>query len=285
MRYVKKYLTQFLLVTVVLTGVLLGYVIDSLKPPQLTVAFLDVGQGDAVWIQAPNGKEVLIDAGQGQSVVQALAKQKNFFDRIIDVVLMTHSDTDHIGGIPSVLERYDVPLVMASEISSPTVTHKTVSRLIKQIPNQVTIRSGERIILDRKSGVVIDILFPDQNTENWETNEASAVVLVSYGETKFLQTGDAPIEVEEFLVDLYGDQLRSQVLKLGHHGSNTSSSEKFLETVQPEYAIISAGVGNRYGHPHDEVIERVESMDIQILETAIMGTIVCQSDRVTVLCK
>lgn len=285
MKIVKKYSLQFIIGFLCVVGFFVSQVSLSLQEPRLTVAFLDVGQGDSVWIQAPNGVEMLIDTGQGQSVVRELSKLKNFFDRIIDVLLLTHSDTDHIGGTPAVLERYSVPFIIASEVSSPTVTHKTVSGLSKNIDHQVIARSGERIILDRRSGVVVDVLFPDQNTNNWETNEASAVVLVSYGDTKFLLTGDAPISVEDFLVDLYGEQLQSNVLKLGHHGSNTSSSNKFLEQVRPEYAIVSAGAGNRYGHPHDEVIERTESIGAQVLETAITGTIVCTSNKVSVICK
>jgi beta-lactamase superfamily II metal-dependent hydrolase len=138
--------------------------------------------------------------------------------------------------------------------------------------------------LDPKYGIVVDILFPDQNTTGWETNEASVIVKITYGLTSFLLTGDSPSEVEQFLVKTYGAQLQSDVLKLGHHGSKTSSSSEFLETVKPSFAIVSAGLGNKYGHPHEEVIERTEDIRAQILETSQLGTIDCYSDGKTASC-
>ncbi len=267
-------------------AVLIGDIAFSLlRPPRLQVAFLDIGQGDAIWVQAPNGRELLIDAGPDQSVLEMLGKEKSFFDNTIDMILATHSDKDHIGGFPYVFDRYKIPLVIESEISSPTITDKTFTeRITAESSDRLLVRTGERIILDPKYGVVIDVLFPDQNTTGWETNEASVVVKVTYGTTSFLLTGDSPSEVEQFLVKTYGEQLQSDVLKLGHHGSKTSSSAEFLETVQPSIAIVSAGLGNKYGHPHEEVIERAEDAHAQILETSQLGTINCYSDTTTVSC-
>ncbi len=267
-------------------AVLIGSIaFPLLQPPRLHVAFLDIGQGDAIWIQAPNGKELLIDAGPDQSVLEILGKEKSFFDNTIDMILATHSDKDHIGGFPYVFDRYKIPLVIESEISSPTITDKTFTeRVTTESSDRLLVRTGERIILDPKYGVVIDVLFPDQNTTGWETNEASVVVKITYGTTSFLLTGDSPSEVEQFLVKTYGEQLQSNVLKLGHHGSKTSSSIEFLETVQPSIAIVSAGLGNKYGHPHEEVIERAEDVHAQILETSQLGTINCYSDGQTVQC-
>lgn len=256
-----------------------------LQSPRLHVAFLDIGQGDAIWIQAPNGKELLIDSGPDQSILESIGKEKSFFDNTIDMILATHSDKDHIGGFPYLFDRYKIPLVIESEISSPTITDKMFTEKMKiESSDHLLVRSGERIVLDPKYGIVVDILFPDQNPNGWETNEASAVVKVIYGSTSFLLTGDSPSEVEQHLVKIYGEQLQSDVLKLGHHGSKTSSSSEFLETVQPSFAIVSAGLGNKYGHPHEEVIERVEDVHAQILETSQLGTIDCYSDGKTVSC-
>jgi competence protein ComEC len=255
-------------------------------PPELRVSFLNVGQGDAIWIQAPNGRELLIDSGPDQSVVEQLGKEKSFFDRTIDFVLATHSDKDHIGGFPYIFDRFTILNVIESEISSPTLADRTFTEKIKDENSDIVIaRSMERIILDPKYGVVVDILFPDQNTHGWETNEASAVVKISYGTTSFLLTGDSPIEVEDFLVTIYDEQLRANVLKLGHHGSKTSSSQEFLEIVRPDIAIVSAGLGNKYGHPAPEVVERVESVNARIFETSQSGTIHCVSDGIDVSCK
>lgn len=260
--------------------------IPLLSPQKLTVSFLDVGQGDAIWIQAPNGKELLIDAGPNQTVTDRLGEEKNFFDRTIDMILATHSDADHIGGFPYVFDRFVIKTVIKSEISSPTLIDRTFGKKVTSEQSQiVTARTGERIILDPKHGVVVDILFPDQNPTGWETNEASIVAKISYGNTSFLLTGDSPSDVEKFLVTEYGSQLKSNVLKLGHHGSKTSSSDEFLQTVQPDIAIVSAGLGNKYGHPSPEVIENVETQThAQVMETSQQGTIHCTSDGVSVTC-
>lgn len=266
-------------------GLILINTIPLLAPPTLQVSFLDIGQGDAIWIQAPNGRELLIDSGPDQSIIDRLGETKNFFDRTIDMILATHSDADHIGGFPYVLDRYKIGTVIESEISSPTLIDRTFGQKVaSEHANTLTARNGERIILDPKYGVVIDVLFPDQNPNGWETNEASIVVKVSYGDTSFLLTGDSPSDVEDYLVKTYGEQLKSDVLKLGHHGSKTSSSDVFLQAVHPTTAIVSAGLGNKYGHPAPEVIERVESINAQILETSQLGTINCRSNGKSVTC-
>lgn len=280
-----KHILVFIGIFVGLVSMMIVAVIPLIQQPLLQVTFLDVGQGDSILIQAPNGRQLLIDAGPDQSVVEQIGKQLSFFDRTIDMVLATHSDADHIGGFPYVFDRYHIPIVIESEISSPTVTDRTFSEKVKtEHATRLITRSGERIILDPKRNIIVDILFPDQNPDTWETNEASVVVKLSYGDTSFVLTGDSPSEVEEHLVKLYGSQLRSNVLKLGHHGSKTSSSDQFLQTVQPDYVIVSAGLGNKYGHPNIETIERVESIGAQILETSTDGTIKCFSDGIQISC-
>jgi competence protein ComEC len=190
-------------------------VIPLLSSPMLQISFLDVGQGDAIWIQAPNGRELLIDSGPDQSVIDRLGETKNFFDRTIDMILATHSDADHIGGFPYVLDRFKVETVIESEISSPTLIDRTFGqKVINERSNTLTARSGERIILDKKHGVVIDVLFPDQNPNGWETNEASIVVKVAYGDTSFLLTGDSPSDVEDYLVTTYGVTIEIRCIKI-----------------------------------------------------------------------
>jgi competence protein ComEC len=281
----KKYSVHILIMFILMVIYGSIQVFQILQPTELTVAFLDVGQGDAIWIQAPNGKELLIDTGAGQSAVSELGILKSFFDKTIDGVILTHPDNDHIGGVPEVFKRYNIPLVITSEVSSPTLIYKTVEEtILQERSDKVIARTGERIILDSHAGVIVDILFPDSITQNWETNEASIVVKITYGENSFLLTGDSPIDVEDYLVNIYGDQLQSTVLKLGHHGSKTSTSQEFLDSVDPEITIVSAGLGNRYGHPHPEVIERVTESNRILLETSQMGTIVCKSNAKIVQC-
>jgi competence protein ComEC len=131
-------------------------------------------------------------------------------------------------------------------------------------------------------GATLKILFPDKDPSNLKSNESSIVIQLSYGDIDFLLTGDAPKSIEEHLVRVYGSDLESEVLKVGHHGSKTSSSVIFLNTVRPQYAVISAGSENRYGHPSAEVIERLEKYDLEIDSTIEDGSIVFMTDGVSI---
>lgn len=239
----------------------------------LTVAFLDVGQGDAIYIEAPNGNQVLIDGGPGRAVLRALGETMPFWDRSLDLVIATHPDQDHIGGLPSVLDRLHISRVMTTEVTAPTGAYDAFEEgVTNERAERLLARRGERIILDR--GVVLEILFPNENTRGWETNTASIIARLSYGDTSFLFTGDAPQGVEKYLVNTDSDRLHTTVLKLGHHGSRTSSAREFLSAVNPEYAVISAGKDNKYGHPHKEVVGSLSELSIYPLSTAGEGTIV-----------
>ncbi len=244
---------------------------------ELTVAFLDVGQGDAIYIEAPNGNQLLIDGGAGQQVLRELGRVMPFYDRSLDIVLSTHGDLDHVGGLPAVLLRMRVDNVITTENTSDTGAYIAFEDVIrKKNPRRILARAGTRIVLDR--GVVLEILFPDSSARGWETNTASIVARLTYGEQSFLLTGDSPISIEKYLVGKNGGKLKSTVLKLGHHGSRTSSSKIFLSATDPEYAIISAGKDNKYGHPHAEVIAFLEELKIPLLNTSERGTIIFKTD-------
>ena len=246
----------------------------------LTVAFLDVGQGDAIYIESPNGNQVLIDAGPGRPVLRALGEVMPFYDRSIDLVIATHPDADHIGGFPEVLERFAVGAVMEPGVSSATAIYRTFRAAVAaEGAEAMAARRGMKIILAR--GTVLEILFPDRDTTGWETNTASIVARLIYGESEFLLTGDSPIQIEKYLLELDGRRLRSRVLKVGHHGSKTSSDPVFLAAVAPVYAVISAGRNNRYGHPHAYVFEALGRLGARILSTADRGTIVFETDGET----
>lgn len=245
---------------------------------ELTVAFLDVGQGDAIYIEAPNGNQMLIDGGPSSgAVMRALGQVMPFYDRSIDLVLATHPDQDHVGGLPSVIDRMNVGSVVTTENTSDTGAYGAFEKaILEKHPARFIARTGERIILD--DGIVFEILFPDRSTAGWETNTASIVARLSYGEKSFFFTGDSPQGVEQYLVGKNGGTLHATVLKLGHHGSYTSSSRVFLSAVDPEYAIISAGKDNRYGHPHKEVLDLLAEFKIPFLGTIEQGNIVFKTD-------
>lgn len=246
----------------------------------LSVSFLDVGQGDAVYVRTPSGTDMLIDGGPDGSVIGDLKRVMPEYDRDIDLVVETHPDKDHIAGLSDVFEQYQVKKFLHSEISSGTSFDVSLREHADEEPGleQVLARRGQRVILDPDRGIFLDILFPDRNTSDFkETNEASVVARLVYGNQSFLFTGDSPSSIEHELVRT-GTPLASTVLKLGHHGSKTSSSDEYLDEVRPAYAIVSAGKDNRYRHPNPETVSRVKSRGITILSTAESGTITMESD-------
>lgn len=249
----------------------------------LTVAFLDVGQGDAMYIETPNGNQMLIDGGPPSgAVLRALGEVMPFWDRSLDVVLATHPDQDHVGGLPSVLKRMQVDNVVTTENTSDTGAYGAFEKIVSEKhPIRILARRGEKIILD--TGVVVEILFPNKSTAGWETNLGSIVARLTYGEESFLFTGDSPISVEKYLVAKNGGALHTNVLKLGHHGSRTSSSKIFLSAVNPEHAVISAGKDNKYGHPHKEVTDLLAELKIPSFSTAEHGTIIFRTDGTNLL--
>lgn len=249
--------------------------------PYLQVHFLDVGQGDAALIETPSGKQVLIDGGPDSTVLSRLSAKMGFFDRSIDVVVGTHPDKDHIGGLIDVLKRYTVSKILTTENKGDTGTSQMYNKLKKAEGAEVVyVRRGQKIILD--ASTTMKILFPDSDPTNMESNMSSIVLQLTYGSSTFMFTGDSPKNIEEYLVSIDGDALRSNVLKLGHHGSRTSSSEKYIDTVKPQFAIVSAGKNNKYGHPHVEVTDMLFNKRIPILETSKEGTITMLSDGKTV---
>lgn len=244
----------------------------------LTVAFLNVGQGDAIYIEAPNGNQMLVDGGPPSgAVLRELGRVMPFWDRSLDVVLATHPDQDHVGGLPSVLARMRIENVITTENTSDTGVYGAFEKaILEEGSRRVLARAGEKIILDE--GVVFEILFPNMNTAGWETNTASIVARLSYGDQSFIFTGDSPISVEKYLVGKNGGALHSSVLKLGHHGSRTSSSKIFLSAALPEYAVVSAGKDNKYGHPHKEVTDLLAELKIPTISTADHGTVIFRTD-------
>ncbi len=243
----------------------------------LTVAFLDVGQGDAIFIQAENGNQVLLDGGPNKAVLSQLSKIMPFYDRSIDVVIATHPDGDHIGGLPDVLNRYNVDLVIEPGVESDTAVYKEFERLVEEKGvKKLLARRGMKIILNDNTYLLI--LFPDRDVSGFDSNDASIVAKLVYEKTSFLFMGDSPKKIEEYLVSLDKEKLNTDVLKVGHHGSRTSTSESFLGYTSPEYAIISAGKNNRYGHPHKETLDMLNKFQIRILRTDESGIIKIKSD-------
>jgi competence protein ComEC len=274
---IKKNLKIYLLLILFLTNIIIFYSLYYITDSRLTVAFLDVGQGDATFIKAPGGVQMLIDGGANASVLRELGEVMPFYDRSINIVLATHADQDHIGGLIEVLKRFKVDLFIRSNATSSSAVYQELESLIKEkgIKEEI-IMAPEIITLG--PAVNFAILFPTQNTAGWETNDASIVGKLVYGQTSFLLTGDSPQLVEKYLVGKYGDFLDSDVLKVGHHGSKNSSTELFVGTVSPAYAVISAGLDNKYGHPNQEVLDIFTQFQEKVLETLGGGMVIFKSD-------
>mgnify|MGYP001564315070 CR=1 FL=1 len=274
------------LLFLILIGILLFFFFKkNNKQEFLKVVFLDVGQGDSIFIQAPNKKQILIDGGKDKKVLSKLASVMPFGDRSIDIIIGTHPDADHIGGLYHVIKNYKVGVLFEPGSTSESQIYKSLQKTIvdKDIPHMQALR-GTDIILDKEKNIILKILYPDENPIGWETNDSSIIAMLSYGQTKVLLTGDSPIEKELYLIK-QALSLKADILKLGHHGSRTSSSEVFLKTVSPDIAIISAGRDNSYGHPHTEVLSILNRLSLKYLETSKEGNIVCEIEISKFVCK
>jgi competence protein ComEC len=238
----------------------------------LAVHFLDVGQGDAILIEVPGGKQVLIDGGKDAAVLGQLTQKLGFFDRTLDMVVGTHPDLDHIGGLIDVFKRYRVGTILTTENKGESDAAILYERLkAEEGAKLFNVRRGQTFTLG--SGTYLEVLFPEDNPEALESNTSSIVLKLTHGSSTFLFTGDSPKNIEEYLVLAEGEHLKSDVLKVGHHGSRTSTSELFLDEVAPTYAVITVGTDNSYGHPHVEVTDMLFNKRVEVYETAKEGTV------------
>ncbi len=261
--------------------VILGFlsIREFKKEYPLQVSFLDIGQGDAIYIKAFGKTDMLIDGGRsGDLLLQKLDSVMDSFDNRIDVLVVTHPDEDHSGGLVSIIQEYDIGSLF---ISGNIADNTNYNQILKIAQNKgiktFLARAGTNIYLDKDKNVRFEILSPDSDVSFVEANDASICGRLVYGNSEFMLTGDAYIEDEERIIKNFKN-IESDVLKLGHHGSKTSSSMEFLKAVDPEVVIISAGLNNTYGHPHKDVMDRVEALNIKSLATYDFGIITFISD-------
>jgi len=253
-------------------------VYDLNQVQALQVNFFDVGQGDSIFIETPYGYQVLIDGGPTDIVLEKLGGVMNFWDKSIDVVVLTHPDHDHIAGLIEVLKKYEVGFVLWNGLLKETGESDEWERLLQEnIVDSKIIFSGYKI---NTPMVTFDVLFPFESLEGIEmknANNSSIVLSVAFEDTSFLLTGDIESSTEKEIIEK-GDLISVDVLKVAHHGSKTSSSEEFIEIVNPSIAIISVGEDNSYNHPHPTVLELLDKYDINILRTDLVGDIKIISD-------
>jgi competence protein ComEC len=244
----------------------------------LTFAMLDVGQGDALFVESPTGTQILIDGGPPRKILGQLARVMSPFDHTIDSIVITNPDQDHLGGFADVLKNYKVGVVFEPGTFNDSKVYQNLEAEIKNknIP-KILAKHGMR--LDLGGDVLIDILFPDRDVFDWASNDGSIVAKLTYGNTSVMLNGDATTKTEKIILGEYSKTaLASTILKVGHHGSRTSSSADFVQAVAPTYALISDGKDNKYGHPHQDTLDTLASVGAKIFRTDLLGTIVMKSD-------
>jgi len=251
---------------------LLGFAFLERQDQNLKVTFFDVGQGDSILIRTPQKQNILIDGGPDSKVLEKLGKFLPFYDRKIDLMVLTHPHADHVAGLIKVLERYKVSKVLLSGALHTTDEYIRFLELIKdkKIPATIAL-SGQFIDL---GGTQIEVLYPFESLEGQsfkDLNKSSVVLRMDFLETSFLFTGDMDAEIER---DLAGNEFDTDVdvLKVAHQGSKTSTSGLFLENVTPNIAVIFVGKNN-FGHPHQEVLERLEKAGAKTKRTDTNGDI------------
>ena len=274
----KKYILLILVCVLVALNIFLFRLDLQSSHRGLTFAMLDIGQGDALFIESPAGTQIMFDAGSAHKVLGPLSRVMSPFDRKLDAIVITNPDADHIGGFLDILKNYKVAKVFEPGTFNDSKTYQNLEAEIKRqnIPD-ILVKRGMR--LDLGDGAVIDILFPDRDVSTWAANDGSVVAKLTYGKTSVMLTGDATALTEKIILgENFPPQLASTVLKVGHHGSRTSTSAEFVQAVSPAYALISDGKDNKYGHPHQETLDTLTRFGAKIFRTDLLGTIVMKSD-------
>lgn len=246
---------------------------DSLKSTDtLNVHFLDVGQADSIFIELPNKETMLIDAGNNADDKLVVSYIKNLNYDKIDYVVGTHPHEDHIGGLDTVINTFEIGNIYMPKIEHTTKTFKDVLLAVKNKSLKIkTARAGVNII--NNDDLKINIIAPIYDYYE-DLNNYSAVIKITYKDNSFLFMGDAEKLSEGEIVS----DVKVDVIKIGHHGSHTSTSKEFLKRVSPTYAVISVGKDNDYGHPHEETIDLLNKSNIKFFRTDVSGTITIKSD-------
>lgn len=264
-------------------GFFCWYLMASLPDGRLHVFMLNIGQGDAILIQAATGERVLVDGGPDDLVAQELSAVMPFYEKTIDVVILTHPHADHVDGLVEVLRRYDVKRVIMTGVSYNDAGYDAFldQIFLKKVP--VIFVDGKR---DFSLGsLVFDMLFPlepEQGKRFSNLNNSSIVFRLLYGKESFYFSGDLEKEGEAKLIES-GLDLSADVLKAGHHGSRTASTESFLDLARPKIALISCGIDNKFKHPHAETLEHYLERNIETFRTDINGRIEVVSDGMSIL--
>ena len=267
-RNIKKSLSIMLGLIIIFNIFLFSY---SLVPKKLRIHFIDVGQGDSCLVITPNSKKILIDGGEGKPEV-LLSYLLDRKIKSIDFILISHFDSDHCNGLIEVIKNLNVKNILISKQAYFCDEYKKIANIINSKKIKVTfVKQGDSLNIDKN--VKLNIFYPPEELEYDDLNNNSIVAKITYNSFSVLFTGDIEKSEEDLLNKYKMQELKSDILKIAHHGSRTSSSENFLEAVKPKIALIGVGENNTFGHPNNGVLERLENINCKIYRTDKMGEI------------
>ena len=264
------------LIIIFLTGCNWNFYLDEPLPAvtvnnDLKVHYLDVGEADSIFIELPNGETMLIDAGEAQNEEKIADYIENLNYDTINYVIGTHPHADHIGGLAYIIKNFEVKNIYMPKVAANTKTYENLLKTIKSKSLSITVAEKDKKIINTEN-LKAYFLAPE-NKKYDELNNYSAILKIVFQDKSFLFMGDSEASVEKTLTDVSAD-----VIKVGHHGSNTSSSSGFIKKVNPEIAVISVGENNKYDHPDKDVIKAYEKLGAKIYRTDINGNIVISTD-------
>jgi beta-lactamase superfamily II metal-dependent hydrolase len=246
----------------------------------ISVYYLDVGQGDSELICLPTGENILIDAGLSEGADKLTAYLSQLGVQKIDYLIATHPHADHIGGMAKVISKFEVGKVYVPKVADSQVpttrVYENMLDAVKKKGLRLTQGKAGMMVLEQDN-TRLEFLAPVEEKYD-DLNNYSIVAKLTFGQRTFLFTGDAEKESEQQMLKKYSDNLRCDVLKVGHHGSSSSTSANFLKAVSPKYAVISCGKDNDYGHPHKEVLSRLSTAKVEVYRTDEQGTILASSN-------
>jgi competence protein ComEC len=272
----KRYLLSFLIIADILAFSLCVYLS---QPRYLEVNYLDVGQGDSIFIETPDSHQILIDGGpDNMAAIKGISAEMPFWDKTIDLVVLSHPDSDHITGLFEVLDNYKVANILWTGVEKDNDKIGTWKRLLAEEEKE-----GDKVYIAKKGDkimagdVEMDIVYPDESFAGEvvkDANDTSIVGRLSFRENSFLFPGDISSKIEKKLLD---EDIKADILKVAHHGSKYSTSEDFLKRVDPQAAVIQVGK-NSYGHPTPETLTRLDNLGIMVLRNDLNGNIKIVSD-------
>lgn len=271
-----KHIYRLCIAALVIEVVLFGYVFFA-HANNLKVAFLDVGQGDAILASTPFGQRILIDGGPDNSLLARVGSALPLYERTIDLVILTHPQVDHFRGFTELMRRYRVSSVIITGAVNDTAAYREFieTALEKRVE---FIKADRPAKISLGKNMWLALLYPKEDisiAKVKDLNETSIFAKLTYGDIDFLFTGDAPARTEELLL---ADDISAEVLKVSHHGSKFSSSQKFLQSVSPQYAVIQSGANNRFGHPSPQTLERLKAVHAEVLRNDERGDVVMLSN-------